>query len=124
MSGPQRLLFNNTHHLWFLYSLTHILVGVVVVTWLGESHSSPPVLGLGGQQSPNYSLLHPVLALGNGLSVAFYIVGSSGLFSRYFSNYNPRIRYLSDSAYWVYILHQSALILFAVEWPFRHPMLR
>jgi glucan biosynthesis protein C len=48
------------------------------------------------------------------LAVAFYIAGLTGLFSRYFSNYNPRIRYLSDSAYWVYILHQSALIAFAV----------
>lgn len=68
----------------------------------------------GDRGTPTFTLLHPVLALMNGLSVAFYIAGFTGLFSRLFSDFNPRIRYLSDSAYWVYILHQPALLLFAM----------
>ena len=203
------LLYNNTHHLWFLYYLIYILAGSVALIWLWERCPAylksalarsgrkieaggaliitalgifagcmalqvytgringgivfqPYFLGIGffglcfwagwglwyrqeallkleqrcwyylalatacfalalpafflqgDRQSALYPVLHPVLALGNGLSVAFYIAGFTGLFSRYFSGYNPRIRYLSDSAYWVYILHQSALILFAV----------
>lgn len=203
------LLYNNTHHLWFLYYLMIILVGVVAVVWIWERFPAASkdqlgklfsgidaggpliiialglvagwmalptyfgrigggivfqpywpaiafyglcfwagwglwyrqaalvtlerrcwlylmlgtasfVIGLaafftqGDRGTPSFTLLHPVLALGNGLSVAFYIAGLTGLFSRYFSNFNPRIRYLSDSAYWVYILHQSALLAFAV----------
>lgn len=203
------LLYNNTHHLWFLYYLMYILAGTVAVVWIWERLPStfrsqlgqffagvdaggPLVIGAlgitagcmalstyfgrigggivfapygmgiaffalcfwagwglwyrqaslatlerrcwhylviataffaialaafftqGDRQSPLFSMLHPVLALGNGLSVAFYVAGLTGLFSRYFSGYNPRIRYLSDSAYWVYILHQPALLLFAV----------
>lgn len=68
----------------------------------------------GEYQSPGYTLLHPLLVLFNGLSVAYFIAGLTGSFSRYFNSYSPRIRYLSDSAYWVYLLHQSALLLFAV----------
>lgn len=68
----------------------------------------------GDYGGPTYALLHPLLALSNGISVAFYVVGFTGLFSRYCSDFNPVSRYLSDSAYWVYILHQSALILFAL----------
>jgi len=203
------LLYNNTHHLWFLYYLMYILAGTVAIVWIWErcpgtfktqlakavsgvnaggipaiaalgitagcmalsNYSGringgitfePYGLGLaffglcfwagwglwyrqeslamlerrcwrylvlataifvialtafltqGERESVFYPLLHPVLALGNGLAVAFYIAGFTGLFSRYFSGFNPRIRYLSDSAYWVYVLHQPALLLFAV----------
>lgn len=204
-----RLLYNNTHHLWFLYYLMYILISVIVLVWLWERSpatlkssmkkffsgidAGAPIMiaalgivagcmamssyfgrvggdivfqpywtgvmffalcfwagwGLwyrqssllvleqrcwlnlaiatacfvialaafftqGERQSAEFALLHPVLAIGNGLAVAFYIAGFTGLFSRYFSAYSPRIRYLSDSAYWVYILHQPALLLFAV----------
>lgn len=68
----------------------------------------------GPRDSASYQQLHPLLTLGNGLAMAFYIAGLTGLFSRYFSKYSPKIRYLSDSAYWVYILHQPALLLFAI----------
>ncbi|MDX1734771.1 MAG: acyltransferase family protein [Halioglobus sp.] len=68
----------------------------------------------GQYESETWFPWHPLLAVANGLSVAFFVAGFTGLFSRYFSGYNPWVRYLSDSAYWVYILHQSALLFFAV----------
>lgn len=35
----------------------------------------------------------------------FFIFGIIGLFIRYFSNHSPMGRYLSDSSYWVYLIH-------------------
>lgn len=35
----------------------------------------------------------------------FFIFGFMGLFVRYFSAHSPRMRYLSDASYWVYLIH-------------------
>lgn len=41
----------------------------------------------------------------NAICVSLFIFGFIGLFLRYFSNHSPRMRYISDSSYWVYLLH-------------------
>lgn len=41
----------------------------------------------------------------NATCVSLFIFGFIGLFLRYFSNHSPRMRYISDSSYWVYLLH-------------------
>lgn len=56
----------------------------------------------GGDQ---YMMFHALLAGFNGVAVAFFVIGFIGIAQRYFDKPSPRIRYLSDSAYWVYILH-------------------
>ena len=37
--------------------------------------------------------------------VWFMIFGLIGLFRKFFSNESPKIRFVSDSAYWLYIAH-------------------
>jgi hypothetical protein len=50
-------------------------------------------------------------ALTGAIVVWLMIFGTTGVFIRYFSQEHPRWRYLSDSAYWQYILH-SPVVLF------------
>jgi len=61
-----------------------------------------------------YATHHPVLVFANGLSVSFFMAAFLGLFCRYFNQFNPRARYLSDSAYWTFLLHQPVLLLLAL----------
>ena len=72
-------------------------------------------LNQGEPDGPEYAKLHPILAFGNGLAVAFFIAGFTGLFHRYYNNYRPRVRYFSDASYWIFMLHQPVLIFLA--WP-------
>ena len=46
-----------------------------------------------------------LIALIKSISVWFFIFGFTGLFMRYFSKHSVIMRYVSDSAYWVYLLH-------------------
>jgi fucose 4-O-acetylase-like acetyltransferase len=46
-----------------------------------------------------------VLALVNSVCVWLFVFGFTGLFIRYFSERSDKMRYVSDSAYWVYLLH-------------------
>jgi peptidoglycan/LPS O-acetylase OafA/YrhL len=39
------------------------------------------------------------------ITVWLFIFGMTGLFIRYTSNHSPIMRYVSDSSYWVYLLH-------------------
>jgi peptidoglycan/LPS O-acetylase OafA/YrhL len=45
------------------------------------------------------------------LMVWAFIFGITGLFIRYGSNHSARMRYISDSSYWVYLLHLSLTAL-------------
>jgi glucan biosynthesis protein C len=40
-----------------------------------------------------------------------FIFGITGLFMRYGNNYSKRMRYISDSSYWVYLLHLPLTLL-------------
>lgn len=56
-------------------------------------------------------LLMAVAAAGS-LSAWFLIYGFIGLFLRYLNAPNPRLRYLSDSAYWIYLVHPVPVLAF------------
>jgi hypothetical protein len=56
-------------------------------------------------------LLMAVAAAG-ALSVWFLIYGFIGLFLRYLNAPNARLRYLSDSAYWIYLVHPVPVLAF------------
>ena len=48
------------------------------------------------------------------------IFGLIGLFRRFFSGENRRIRYISDSSYWLYLVHLPPIVLLQMwvsEWP-------
>lgn len=56
----------------------------------------------------------------NSLIVWFFIFGITGLFIRYFSKYSEQMRFVSDSSYWVYLIHLPLIGLipaFIVDWP-------
>lgn len=46
-----------------------------------------------------------VIALLKSVTIWLFIFGFMGVFMRYFSKHSPLMRYVSDSAYWVYLLH-------------------
>jgi len=37
--------------------------------------------------------------------ISLFVFGITGLFIRYFSSHSQRIRYISDSSYWIYLIH-------------------
>ena len=39
------------------------------------------------------------------ITVWLFIFGITGLFIRFGSNHSPRMRYISDASYWVYLIH-------------------
>lgn len=52
--------------------------------------------------------------------VWLFVFGITGLFIRYGSNHSSRMRYISDSSYWVYLIHLSFTVIipsFLANWP-------
>ena len=68
-----------------------------------------------------YNQIDDVLyGLLNSLMVWFFVFGITGLFIRYFSKHSKRMRYISDSSYWVYLIHlplTGLIPAFIVDWP-------
>ncbi len=71
-------------------------------------------LNQGQPGSEAYRSLHPVLALANAFAVVFFSVSLTGLFYRYFTAYNPVLRYLVDASYWVFIVHQPLVVAIGI----------
>ena len=49
-----------------------------------------------------------------GLSMWLFIFGFTGLFLRYLERPVPWIRYLSDSSYWLYLMHMPVILVFQI----------
>ncbi|WP_254712419.1 acyltransferase family protein [Polaribacter sp. BM10] len=65
-----------------------------------------------------------ILILFNSVIVWLFIFGITGLFIRYSSKYSKRMRYISDSSYWVYLIHLPlTAIIPAFIWEFPLPTL-
>jgi|TARA_B110000027_G_scaffold124304_1_gene140816 hypothetical protein len=57
----------------------------------------------------------------NSLIVWLFVFGITGLFIRFASNHSSRMRYVSDSSYWVYLIHLPLTIVIPsliIDWPF------
>jgi glucan biosynthesis protein C len=89
---------------WRNLGIAHLFLGVGVWAFFSQ----------GPAGSENFHLLHPLLTVCNGVAVAFFIAALTGLFVRYYSDYSPRARYFSDSSYWIFLVHQPLLLLFAI----------
>jgi glucan biosynthesis protein C len=66
------------------------------------------------------SLSFEMHIIANSIIVWLFIFGITGLFIRYGSNHSSAMRYISDSSYWVYLVHLflTAIIpSFIVHWP-------
>lgn len=53
---------------------------------------------------------HLLAVLFSGLLMWSFVLGITGWFLRYFNNYNMVARYLTDAAYWVYLVHLPIVI--------------
>jgi peptidoglycan/LPS O-acetylase OafA/YrhL len=57
----------------------------------------------------------------NSVIVWLFIFGITGLFIRFASNHSSRMRYVSDSSYWVYLIHLPLTVVIPsliIDWPF------
>lgn len=67
-----------------------------------------------GMQDEVRILAHGLLSLLTGFSIGCYMLGFVGLFSQHFQTYSPWVRYMSDSAYWVFIFHSVPQVVLAI----------
>tara|TARA_B110000240_G_scaffold134703_1_gene149413 strand:+ start:978 stop:2195 length:1218 start_codon:yes stop_codon:yes gene_type:complete len=104
---------------WVLFKSKHLLNSMIRLDWLCF------VLGLVVysvhffmKDSINDTL--PLKLIIKSLTTWLFIFGITGLFLRYGSNYSKRMRYISDSSYWVYLLHLPLTLLIPgliADWP-------
>ncbi len=95
-------------HGWTLMVLASITLLVSLVFFVAK----------GNEESALDWLFHWGLSLFSGFTVAFFMVALLGLFQRYFHQHSPFKRYLSDSAYWVFVSHSVFLV--ALAFPMAH----
>jgi len=50
-------------------------------------------------------MIHPVTVMSGALYTWLMIIGLIGLFRKVYSSENSTLRYISDSAYWLYVAH-------------------
>jgi|TARA_B110000027_G_C16072929_1_gene279932 glucan biosynthesis protein C len=102
---------------WILFKSKHLLDTLMKLDWIST------VLGLTlftvhffMYDSFNYET-HIIL---KSIMVWLFVFGITGLFIRYGSNHSARMRYVSDSSYWVYLVHLPLTAIipsFIVDWP-------
>jgi peptidoglycan/LPS O-acetylase OafA/YrhL len=105
---------------WVLFKSKHLLHTMMKLDWacaiLGLLlYTAYLILGLIYQP---FNLVTNILI--NSLVVWLFIFGITGLFIRYGSNHSPLMRYVSDSSYWVYLLHLPLTLLIPgliSDWP-------
>ncbi len=76
-------------------------------------------------RAENFSLYHSLASLLEAVYAWLMIYAFLGFFRRFFSTENPKIRYLSDSAYWLYLAHLPlvmALQILVSGWDFPGPL--
>ena len=67
-------------------------------------------------------LVAELIMLSNAFIVWLFTFGITGLFIRYGSKYSKKMRYISDSSYWVYLIHLPlTAIIPAFIWEFPLP---
>jgi len=98
---------------WILYNSKQLISIFIAPAWgmlaLGIILFIVKVYFDMGEES--LSLYYAMLA--NSLSAWLCIFAFMGLFLRYASNGSKKLRYVSDSAYWVYLIHLPLIALFA-----------
>ncbi|MEK9984821.1 MAG: acyltransferase family protein, partial [Opitutae bacterium] len=88
---------------YFLAALPVLIIGILLYEKIPQSEST----------------YKPLAALCSATYVWLMILGSVGFFRKFFAAENPRIRYVSDSAYWLYLAHlplTQALQIWMSEW--------
>lgn len=101
---------------WILFKSKHLLDTFKKYDWINT------VLGivLFAFVTLNTGLSYEAKILLKSIMVWLLIFGISGLFLRYGSQHSSRMRYLSDSSYWVYLVHlpfTAFIPSLIVDWP-------
>jgi len=103
MAQPRYYLPSFTSHLWFLYYLALITFTTVV------SDTGRPGNVDGGGFDFDCARLRdapvPIMFALSSLIVWLFVFGITGLFLKHADGFSPRMRYVSDAAYWVYLIH-------------------
>ena len=99
-------LFHSKHHLpsFLKYDWLLIIMAIILTIIKGLL-----ILKLGLARNTSFI---PVMLISS-LIVWFFIFGITGLFIRFSSEKSKRMRYLSDSSYWVYLVHFPIVFLIA-----------
>tara|TARA_R110002096_G_C14625412_1_gene724397 strand:+ start:1456 stop:2661 length:1206 start_codon:yes stop_codon:yes gene_type:complete len=102
---------------WVLFKSKHLLDTIKQSDWIST------ILGVilfSVYFFMNESLNYELIIIIKSTMVWLFIFGITGLFIRYGSNHSSRMRYISDSSYWVYLLHLplTAIIPALIsDWP-------
>ena len=87
----------------------HLLVSVVVF-----------VTALSLMEGTDFEFRYEIISLCASLFVWLMIFGLIGVFRKFFSRENPKIRFVSDSAYWLYVAHLPLIQVVQIwvsQWP-------
>ena len=92
------VLFKSKQHLdtFIRYDWTCTILAIILATIQGLT-----IQNLGLEPNGNSA----ILILYSSVVVCLFMFGITGLFIRYGSKHSARMRYVSDSSYWVYIVH-------------------
>ncbi len=87
---------------WLLYRSRRLIDGFMQFDWFFVGIASTGVF---------FKMIYPellnekLMMMVNALVVWYFIFGFIGLFIRYFSDHSIKIRLMSDSSYWFYLIH-------------------
>lgn len=92
------VLFKSKRHLntFIRYDWTCTILAIILATIQGLTVQS-------SELEPNGNSV--MLILYSSVIVSLFMFGITGLFIRYGSKHSTRMRYISDSSYWVYLIH-------------------
>ena len=102
---------------WVLFKSKHLLDKMMRLDWICT------ILGLilfSIYVLISSAFTYEIIIIIKSLMIWLFIFGISGLFIRYGSNHSLRMRYISDSSYWVYLIHLTFTAIipsFIVDWP-------
>jgi len=101
---------------WIFYKSKHLLSQMMRLDW--GCTILAVVLFTVAFLMPDY-FNHSMEIINQSLVVWLFVFGVTGLFIRYGSHYSAVMRYISDSSYWVYLLHLPIVIIISgliVDW--------
>ncbi len=97
---------------WILFKSKHLLNTFMKYDWISMilAFIIATIQGLITQNWDSETMMSEYLnseliMLSNAFIVWLFTFGITGLFIRYGSKYSKRMRYISDSSYWVYLIH-------------------
>ncbi len=102
---------------WVLFKSKHLLDTMMQYDWIYT------ILGITlftVHFFINDTLSYEMGILMKSVMVWAFIFGITGLFIRFGSNHSSKMRYISDSSYWVYLIHLSLTLVipsFIADWP-------